>query len=48
MDSEKFAQLLKEFIGRRGMTNLVLAQAVGVSSTTITKWLKGEIKRIFH
>lgn len=47
MDSEKFAQWLKEFIGRRGMTNLVLAQAIGVSSTTITKWLKGEIKRRF-
>jgi transcriptional regulator with XRE-family HTH domain len=47
MNSERFAQLLKEFIGRRGMANLVLAQAIGVSSTTITKWLKGEIKRRF-
>lgn len=47
MDIDKFTRLLKEYIRRRNIPNLVLAQAIGVSSTTITKWLRGEIKRRF-
>jgi transcriptional regulator with XRE-family HTH domain len=47
MDRDKFTRLLKEFIRRRNIPNLVLAQAMGVSSTTITKWSRGEIKKRF-